>query len=190
MAAETLDLFLTVPPGLGSHCPGVTPLARLHHLLPLDAPRPIDLRVNWHASGGVFLASPPRAARESPGHHRRSGRQNQGHPTYHGFARTDDAGRCVSVGKSMMSPPPKHARNQFSYPFLSSWRNPPLCRCGKNYRQRTLKKLSLCEDMPIVMFAFVFLVCSEKSKDQCVCLRLSEVRLIHHLNIEEPPSTP
>src|SRR6476619_5694545 len=50
-------------------------------------------------------------------------------------------------------------------------------------------KLSLCDDIAIVMFAFVFLVCSEKSKDQCVCLRLSEVRLIHHLNIEEPPST-
>jgi predicted ester cyclase len=55
------------------------------------------------------------AARESLGHgHRPSaGRQNQGHPTYHGYARTDDAARCVSVGKSMMSPPPKHALYSF-----------------------------------------------------------------------------
>jgi hypothetical protein len=73
-------------------------------------------------------------------------------------------------------------------PFLSSWRNPPLAG-AENYR-KTLEKLSLCDDIAIVMFAFVFLVCSEKSKDQCVCLRLSEVRLIHHLNIEEPPFTP
>ena len=64
-----------------------------------------------------------------------------------------------------------------------------LCRCGK-LSERTLEKLSLCDDIAIVTFAVVFLVCSEKSKDQCVCLRLSEVRLIHHLNIEEPPSTP
>ena len=53
-----------------------------------------------------------------------------------------------------------------------------------------LEKLSLRDDIAIVMFAVVFLACGEKSKDQCVCLRLSEVRLIHHLNIEEPPSTP
>jgi hypothetical protein len=64
-----------------------------------------------------------------------------------------------------------------------------LCRCGK-LPERIPEKLSLCDDIAIVMFAYVFLVCSEKSKDQCVGLRLSEVRLIHHLNIEEPPSTP
>ena len=74
-----------------------------------------------------------------------------------------------------------------SIPFLLAKSAP--CRCGK-LPERTLEKLSLCDDIAIVMFAFVFLVCSEKSKDQCVCLRLSEVRLIHHLNIEEPPSTP
>jgi hypothetical protein len=72
-------------------------------------------------------------------------------------------------------------------PFLLA--KSALCRCGK-LSERTLEKLSLCDDIAIVMFAFVFLVCSEKSKDQCVCLRLSEVRLIHQLNIEEPPSTP
>jgi hypothetical protein len=56
-------------------------------------------------------------------------------PDYHGFARTDYAARCVSVGKSMMSPPPKHALNRFSYPFLPSWRNPPFAGAemtGKN----------------------------------------------------------
>ena len=77
--------------------------------------------------GGSFFACRHGAARESLGHHRSSaGRQNQGRPTYHGFARTDDAARCVSVGKSMTSPPPKHARNQFSYSFLSSGEIRPL----------------------------------------------------------------
>jgi hypothetical protein len=83
------------------------------------------------------------AARESLGHHRSSaGRQNQGRPTYHGFARTDEAARCLSVGKSMMSPPPKHALNRFSYPFLSSRRNPPFGG-AKNYRKNYRKALTL-----------------------------------------------
>ena len=85
-------------------------------------------RFEWTGTHrGEFLGARHGAARESLGHgHRPSaGRQNQGHPTYHGYARTGDAARCVSVGKSMMSPPPKHALNRFSYPFLSTWRNPP-----------------------------------------------------------------
>ena len=43
-----------------------------------------------------------------------------------------------TVGKSMMSPPPKHAPNRFSYPFLSSWRNPPFAG-AKNYRKEYWK---------------------------------------------------
>jgi hypothetical protein len=138
--------------------------------------------------GGSFFACRHGAARESLGHHRSSaGRQNQGRPTYHGFARTDDAARCVSVGKSMMSPPPKHALTGFHIPSFPPAKS-ALCRCEK-LPERMLEKLSLCDDITIVMFALVFLICSEKSKDQCVCLRLSEVRLIHHLNIEKPPFT-
>jgi hypothetical protein len=108
---------------------------------------------------------------------------------HHSAASAKNRSNPDSVGKSMMSPPPKHALNRFSYPFLSSWRSPPFAG-AENYSERTLEKLSLCDDIAIVMFAVVFRVCSEKSKDQCVCLRLSEVRLIHHLNTEEPPSTP
>jgi hypothetical protein len=59
---------------------------------------------------------------------------------------------------------------------VSMWRLRP------NASQRTSAIGTLC--------AIVFLVCSEKSHDQRVCLRLSEVRFIHYLNIEEPPSTP
>jgi hypothetical protein len=34
---------------------GVTLLVRLHHLLLSDAPRPVALRVDWHASGKFLV---------------------------------------------------------------------------------------------------------------------------------------